>query len=134
MKNVALFMILSAAALWAQAQQPVYRCGQTYTHLPCPDGKLIDSTDPRSSAQRAEAKRAMARERQLAAQLEREREAREAAGSAFQAMSLGSSASVPSATAASAARPSKPRAKTRKAKAASGKDFVAVIPAKPAQK
>lgn len=129
MKHLALVMTLAAAAFGAQAQQPIYRCGQTYSQKPCPDGKLIDSADPRSGAQRAEAKRAMAKEKQLATRLERERKALEAAGSASQAMSLDSSAPIPLAAAASVPTPPKPRVKARKAKAASGTDFVAVVPA-----
>jgi hypothetical protein len=82
MKHLAVAMGLLLAALQADAGQPIFRCGSTYSQTPCPDGKVVDATDPRSAAQRAEARRIAARERRDAAQLERERRAREAADKA----------------------------------------------------
>lgn len=130
MKHLALVMIFTVAAFGAQAQQAIYRCGHTYSQKLCPDGKLIDSADPRSGAQRAEAKRAAAKEKQLAEKLERDRKAQETTGAASQAMSLNSSTSASSASSGSVpvSTPPKPKVKARKAKAASGVDFVAVVP------
>ena len=82
MKQVFIAVLLAAAALQAGAAGPIYRCGSVYSQVPCPDGKLIDSADPRSAAQRAEARRMAAWERRRAAELERERRAREAAAKA----------------------------------------------------
>jgi len=126
MKRLAFAAILLSAALAAQAQ--VYRCGQTYSQKPCPDGKLIDSSDPRSAAQRAEAKRAVAKEKQLAAELERERRQRES-GKAPEAASL----AVAPAPAASKPVPTKPKVKakgrSKRQKPATDKEFSAVVPA-----
>ena len=136
MKRLAIALIVAGAACGAQAQA-IYRCGQTYSQVPCPDGKIIDSSDPRSGAQRAEAKRAVAKEKQLAAKLERERRAKEADAAASQAGTL---TPRPETTTVAASVPAKtkhkPKAKSKKSKAASGADFVAVVPppAKPAQK
>ena len=126
MKRLAFAAMLLSAACAAQAQ--VYRCGQTYSQKPCPEGKLIDSSDPRSAAQRAEAKRAVAKEKQLATDLERERRLRES-GTAPQAASL---AAAP-APAASKPVPMKSTAKAKsrpkRQKPAAEKDFRAVVPA-----
>ena len=124
MKRLAFAAMLLSAACAAQAQ--VYRCGQTYSQKPCPEGKLIDSSDPRSAAQRAEAKRAVAKEKQLATDLERERRLRES-GTAPQAASLAA------APAASKPVPMKSTAKAKsrpkRQKPAAEKDFRAVVPA-----
>ena len=79
MKRLAAALLLAATWLPATAVGPIYRCGTTYSQTPCPGGTLVEAADPRSAAQRAEARRIIARERQEAAQLERERRAREAA-------------------------------------------------------
>ena len=42
MKRLAFAAMLLLAACAAQAQ--VYRCGQTYSQKPCPDGKLMSAT------------------------------------------------------------------------------------------
>jgi hypothetical protein len=46
---------------------PIYRCGNTYSQTPCPGGKLVDASDPRTAAQRAEARRIAAKEKRDAA-------------------------------------------------------------------
>jgi hypothetical protein len=125
MKRHFFAVMLASAACAAQAQ--VYRCGQTYSQKPCPEGKLIDSSDPRSAAQRAEAKRAVAKDKQLAADLERERRQRESAI----APGAATLTAVPGAPAASKPVPVKTRAKsrTKKHRPATDKDFSAVVPA-----
>ena len=124
MKRLAFAVMLLSAACAAQAQ--VYRCEQTYSQKPCPEGKLIESSDPRSAAQRAEAKRAVAKEKQLAAELERERRQREsgvAPAAASLAVAPAASNPVPmKSTAKAKSRPKKPKAVT-------DKDFRAVVPA-----
>jgi len=127
MKRLAFAAMLLSALCTAQAQ--VYRCGQTYSQTPCPEGKLIDSSDPRSAAQRAEAKRAVAKEKQLAADLERERRQRESGVAP-------AAASLSAASAASKPVPPKPKAKTKprpkKHREATDKEFNAVVPAQKA--
>lgn len=130
MKRLAFAMIMGAAACAAQAQA-IYRCGQTYSQTPCPDGRIIDSSDPRTAAQRVAAKRAAAKEKQLAAKMETERRAQESAQAASQAASTGTSVAPPVRTvvASAPANPKhKSKTKSHKAKAASGADFTAIVP------
>ena len=65
-------LLLCLAALGAHAQ-PVYRCGNTYSSIPCPGGQVVEATDPRTAAQRAEARRVASDEKKLAADMRRER-------------------------------------------------------------
>lgn len=134
MKRLVL-ALLALGAVGAVQAQAIYRCGQTYSQKPCPEGKLIDSADPRSAAQRAEAKRVAVKEKQLAAKMEQERKAREAGTAASQAGTLTEpAAQAPSAPPAPKPRV-KPKTKAHKARAASGADFTAVVPpAKPGSK
>ena len=120
-------LLLACACCAADATTPIYRCGREYTQTPCPDGKLLEASDPRTAAQRAEAKRAAAKERQLAADMERDRRAKAAANPPSQAAGF-SAKPAPSAPAASAPKQKKKRAK---AKPVEGADFKAVEPAKP---
>jgi hypothetical protein len=130
MKHPALILVLLTAPLAALAQ-PIYRCGpdgKVYSQVPCADGTVMDASDPRTAAQRAEARKAAAQERKAAADLERERLARERAPSAPAASLSGPS---PAAAAASAQGDG---GKTRsKPKAESGpkKEFSAVAPKAP---
>ena len=82
MKHAALAVLLLIVTGHAAAEAPIYRCGgpdsRVYSQKPCPEGQLIDSADPRSAAQRAEAQTVAARERRLAAEMERERRKQQA--------------------------------------------------------
>ena len=66
-------LLLCLAALGACYAQPVYRCGNTYSSIPCPGGQVVEATDPRTAAQRAEARRVASDEKKLAADMRRER-------------------------------------------------------------
>ena len=68
----AVALLLCILALGVQAQ-PVYRCGNTYSSIPCPEGKVVEATDTRTAAQRAEARRVAADDQRLAANMRRER-------------------------------------------------------------
>lgn len=105
------------------AAAAIYRCGNTYSQTPCPEGgKVVEATDPRSAAQRAEARRIAAAERKAAA--ERQREAKAAAAPAQSAP-----ASLTPAPAASAADTRAGRGSANKAKGeGADKDFVATVP------
>lgn len=59
--------------------QTVYRCGSTYAHAPCPEGRPVDVADPRDAAQVEQSRAQTARDKQLADALHRENAAREAA-------------------------------------------------------
>jgi hypothetical protein len=56
---------------------PVYRCGNLFTQVPCPDATSLDIRDPRSEEERQQGADVAAREKRLAATLEAERHARE---------------------------------------------------------
>lgn len=118
------FAFVLAASTAAAA--PIYRCGNTYSQLPCPEGgKVVEATDPRSAAQRAEARRLAAAERKAADERERERKARDAAAQT----APGALSPAPAADAASAASGKGPARAAAKAKPArAGKDFVATVP------
>ena len=123
---VALGLITTAVA--AQAVQPVYRCGSTYSQVPCPEGRVVDATDPRSAAQRAEARRIAAIERQQASQMERERRLQEAAQKPAGANSFDSRSPAPEAAASSAGRGHHQKKASKRGKGAAGEDFTAVDP------
>ena len=75
-----LLSLALLAAVPALAAPPIYRCGadgRTYSQVACPEGELIEASDPRTAAQRAEAKRITEAERKRAAEAERERKAAE---------------------------------------------------------
>jgi hypothetical protein len=129
-----LFVVASAGANAA----PVYRCGNTYSQTPCPDGKIVEATDVRSAAQRAEARRVAADEHRLAAQMKHDRLAEEAAIKPAGAASL----SEPPTAAASggnghlAGKKKKASAKSKSTAVKSTTDFVAIDPStrKPGRK
>jgi hypothetical protein len=113
----ACFIALLLAAGAASAA-PIYRCGSTYSQTPCAQGgKVVEATDPRSAAQRAEARRISAAERKAAA--EQERALREAEKSATPA-AAGTLSAAPAASA--------PAAGKGKRSPATTKDFVAGVP------
>ena len=129
MKHATVALLLLSGLASAFAAAPIYRCGadgRTYSQAPCEGGRLIDAADPRSEAERVEARGVVAREHKAANDLERERRAREAAQVPAQATGFnGRPAS------AEAAAPLHPRAKPRHrgAKPKPGsEDFVAIEP------
>jgi hypothetical protein len=77
MKRVAALLLLFAVAHQAGAA-PIYRCGAVYQQTPCENGRVVEATDPRTAAQRAEAARVAAAERRRAAEMARERRINEA--------------------------------------------------------
>jgi len=77
-RMAAVFLLAFTTCTVVDAAGPIYRCGREYSQTPCSGGRLIDTADPRSAAQRAEAQRVLAREQELGAQMERERRAQEA--------------------------------------------------------
>lgn len=109
---------------------PVYRCGGgTYSQTPCPGGTVVDATDPRSAAQRAEARRVAAAEKRRAREMERDRlaqEKRSAKEPAIASLGPERTAKAPAQAAGKSAGKAKPRAKG-KAKP-QGDDFTAVVP------
>jgi len=128
MKRWIVALGLTTAALGAQAVQPVYRCGSTYSQVPCPEGRMVEATDPRSAAQRAEAQRVAALERQQATQMERERRAQEAAQKPAGASGFDSRSPAPEAAASSAERGRHPKRHSKAGKRPADDSFTAVDP------
>lgn len=68
---------LTVTLLWAAvagaSAQTVYRCGNSYSQAPCPNGVALDVADPRTPAQRAEAQAAAERDAKAADALEKTR-------------------------------------------------------------
>jgi hypothetical protein len=130
MKHAAAFVLVLFGSVSAFAAAPIYRCGpdgRVYSQTPCEGGRLIDAADPRSEAERIEARRVVARERKAAGDLERERRTREAAQQTASAIGInGRPAAVETVV------PPPPRAKPKHHRATKPKsgsdDFVAVAP------
>jgi len=75
-----LAALLLAAAGGAGAQAAVYRCGNEYSRMPCSQGMVVDTQgSARTEAQRAEAVRVVASEKQLAGDTAHDRRRAEAA-------------------------------------------------------
>ena len=119
---------LTMATLGAQAVQPVYRCGSTYSQTPCPEGRVVDATDPRSAAQRAEARRIAALERRQATQMERDRREQEAAQKPAAATGFDSRSPAPAAAASSPERGRHQKKRSKAGKRPADDNFTAVDP------
>jgi hypothetical protein len=75
-RRASLLTALALAASPTMAQK-IYRCGpdaSTYSQQPCVDGKALDISDPRSAAQRREAREASAQNSKQADAMQRQRE------------------------------------------------------------
>ena len=72
--SASLFLITTGLC---QAQ--TYRCGNSYSATPCPDGTAIDSSDPRTTAQQKAAIASTQRQQAQASALEKDRLKKEAA-------------------------------------------------------
>lgn len=125
---------LAGAALiatFAAQAQPVYRCGSTYSRVPCAEGRTVDADDSRTGAQRAEAARAARDAKRMGDEMARDRHDAEAARRPQAAASLGPPKA--SAPAPSASAPPRPKKKARaKIRVVKPEDFVATTPRKPA--
>jgi hypothetical protein len=122
MTRIALALLLAAAAGTTHGAGAIYKCGpdgKTYSQVPCAEGTLMDAADPRSAAQRAEAKRITAVERKAAADQERERKA------ADDKVAPSTASLAPM----SAASGPETRKAGKRAKAAADRDLVATVPA-----
>ena len=124
MKLAAAALTLLFTVIGAQAQT-VFRCGSVYSQTPCPQGKVVEATDSRSAAQRAEAKRVAADERKLAADMRRDRINEENAQQPAAAGSLSAPKPVPAAERGAAKRKKQKRSSV---KPGASEDFVAAGP------
>ena len=116
--------LLMSLAAGAQAQA-IYRCGDTYAQTACPQGRIVEASDPRSPEQRAEAQRLAADERRLGFEMARERRAEQAALKPALASGFNSRSTRPEPTVAPLAHAKK---KPVAHKRAATTDFVAQVP------
>jgi len=129
--RVGVIAIASVVAAASAAAETVYRCGSSYSHAPCEGAKAVDVGAPVDAAQRAEARAVAARERQLAAELVRDRHDREHALRPAGAVSL---SATPAPHAASAPAKKQAHATKKRRHENDERDFVAVVPTTAARK
>jgi uncharacterized membrane protein len=82
--NKAHFIVRASALLLVYfctvaSAQTVYKCANTYSDTPCPQGVAVSTADPRSPAQKAQTDQATVKAAALAGQLEKTRRADEVA-------------------------------------------------------
>ena len=132
MKQVLMVLWLAGMLPLAHAATMIYKCGpggREFSQRPCADGTVVEGTDGRTAAQRAEAVKMVEQERRKATELERERRAQEKAKPAAAAEING--LARPAAAAASAPEQTGARKKTSKTTVKTkqpDKDFVAIEP------
>lgn len=124
-------MVVTLAFLFSSgmgAAQTIYRCGNSYSRMPCPDARALDVGDPRSAAQRAEAQRVAAAEKRLGDTMtsDRHRAEAEAQPAGPASLSPARPASAPMVKKAQAAPKDKKRRPASDAEARG--DFVAGVP------
>ena len=124
--RLAAALLLCLVTLGVHAQ-PVYRCGSEYSQTPCPQGRVVEATDPRTAAQRAQAKRVAADEQRRGKEMERERLAEQAAQRPASASSL-SAPPAPPAKPASALERQPPNKKRTSTKPPASSPFTAADP------
>ena len=123
-------LLLAVAGTTAQAAGPVYRCGSTYSQTPCPGGTQLEAGDPRTAAQRAEARRQAAAERKASRSMERERlssEKKQRSEPAIASLGPTSAASAPAKGAGKSTGKGMTK-RTARAKDAKDEPFTAVAP------
>ena len=125
MKLAAAALMLLLFAVNGAHAQAVFRCGNVYSQTPCPQGRVVEATDPRSAAQRAEARRVTAAERKLAADMRRDRINEE---NAQQPAAAGSLSAPKPPLAAERVGTKKKQQKRTSVKPAASEDFVASGP------
>ncbi len=53
--KLALVLIAACAAFTGAMAQKVYKCGSSYSQIPCPDGVTVEADDARTKAQKSAA-------------------------------------------------------------------------------
>lgn len=113
--------------------QATYRCGNSYSQQPCPGGTVVDTADPRTSAQKTQAEQATQRDAKLASELEKSRlqkeKSRSGDGLAGAAPAIDKSAAQPQAKA-----PAKPHRPNQKQLEQQPSDFKAQAAGEPGKK
>jgi hypothetical protein len=75
--NAIIFIAISAIYTGASAQQ-VYKCGKSYSQIPCPGAVAIDTRDARSKSQKRQSQKVIARDTELAKDMEETRQKEDA--------------------------------------------------------
>lgn len=83
--RIATFFVAAYALCAGASAQNVYKCGNTYSQKPCPDGIVVDVQDARTPAQKAEADAKTRREMAQVNAIEKAHEKEEAQARATQA-------------------------------------------------
>ncbi len=121
-----LALTLSIAAVNPHAfAASVYRCGNTYSQSPCAAAQTVEVGDARSTAQQGDARRVADNERQLAADMRRERLEDQRASRSVGAASLSGTPPIAKQAITATAHHKKKRSG---AKPAATTDFVAFEP------
>ena len=71
-----VFIAIGSISTWTSAQN-AYRCGNTYSQTPCPNGKTLDVTDSRTADQKSQTDAAAARSAKAGDAMEKARLAQE---------------------------------------------------------
>ncbi len=72
--SIATFFIAACAiSTGALAQKTIYRCGATYSQIPCAGGVAVEANDTRSKTDKNEADKATKRDMQQAREMEKTR-------------------------------------------------------------
>lgn len=69
----ALVLIAVCAVSTGATAQKIYKCGSSYSQIPCPDGVAVEASDTRTSAQKAAANQTSKSQAKQAQALEKER-------------------------------------------------------------
>jgi len=69
----ALVLIAAWAISTGTMAQKIYKCGASYSQIPCPDGVAMDASDARTKAQKSEADKSTKNQAKQAQALEKER-------------------------------------------------------------
>jgi hypothetical protein len=73
----AIFLVAGIAISAGAAAQKVYKCGSSYSQIPCTDAVKVPTDDARTVVQKKESEKAVARDMQAAKSMEKERLAEE---------------------------------------------------------
>lgn len=75
--GIAIVLIAAYAISTGAAAQKVYKCGNSYSQIPCNDAVKVGADDTRTAIQKKESEKAVARDMQAAKAMEKERLAEE---------------------------------------------------------
>jgi hypothetical protein len=71
--SLAIILISTFSSLAKAENQKAYRCGNTYSQIPCPGGVTVDTADNRSKAQKTQSESVIKRDMRTANGMEKTR-------------------------------------------------------------